>query len=273
MNSVVDLKDRKSICKMLDFTGKNVLVTGAAGQIGMMSAAAFAELGANVIVTDRQCMREKLAYNVNYMNEHFAGKHSFYTTDITVRENVCELMCWIEDNYGYLNAVHSNAGMAFDGDTGSMNIEVLDKTMNINVRAMLLVNMETAKLMKKYNIPGAIVNTASMSGFIVNRVPDEVAHQIAYPMSKAAVIQMTKALAADYAGSGIRVNCVSPGYVFSAAHNGSTEEMINYRISTVPTKRFATADEIVGAVVYLASGLASYTTGTNLVVDGGYSIW
>ncbi len=118
---------------------------------------------------------------------------------------------------------------------------------------------------------GSIVNIASMSGSVVNRPQ----RQAAYNASKAAVIMITKSLATEWAASGIRVNAVSPGYVETAmtAQSRKNVERVKGWLELIPLGRFANPEEIAGPVVFLASGAASFVTGHDLIVDGGYTAW
>lgn len=117
---------------------------------------------------------------------------------------------------------------------------------------------------------GSIINTASMSGLVVN-YPQE---QVAYNAAKAGVIHLTKSLAAEWAKHGIRVNAVSPGYICTDMTPAtSNKEWMDTWFAMGPTKRLGEAHEVAGAVLYLASPLASFTTGANIVVDGGYTCY
>ena len=116
---------------------------------------------------------------------------------------------------------------------------------------------------------GSIINIASISGTIAN-IPQR---QVAYNASKAGVMQMTKSLAIELVDNNIRVNSISPGYIESGLHTGQKDETLTFNASTVPLNRFGSLNEIIGAVVFLATDLSSYCLGTNLVMDGGYTIW
>ena len=123
---------------------------------------------------------------------------------------------------------------------------------------------------------GSIINTASMSGHIINKGSrqDMSRHMTAYASAKAGVIQLTKSIAVSYAADGIRCNSISPGMVLSGLHDHMDMEALErYVEECVPMNRFASLDEMMGIVVYLASDLSSYATGSDFVIDGGVTIW
>lgn len=270
---MLTLETRASVRDRFSFAGQVALVTGAAGQIGLMSAAGFAELGARVVLSDLEPMRGAIEEYAAKLTQQYGQPCAAICSDVTDPASVGALMDEIETRFGDLNVVHSNAGLSYAGDDGDMPVEIWEKTMSVNVRGMLLINQGAAALMRKKGHGGAIVNTASMSAHIINRRRDRERYEVAYPASKAAVLHLTRALAADYMQFGIRVNSISPGYVYSATHQRSTQDKLDWYIDCTPMKRFATAEEMTGAVMYLASPLAAYVTGTDICVDGGYTIW
>ena len=124
-----------------------------------------------------------------------------------------------------------------------------------------------AKQMIRDGVKGSIINTASISGSIVN-LPQP---QAAYNTSKAGVVHMTKVLAVELCEYGIRVNSISPGYTMTEMISSVNPDWIAYWENAVPMHRLATPDELAGAVIYLASAASSYTTGTDLIIDGGFT--
>lgn len=273
MIPLLTLETRKSVLDQFSFKGRTVLVTGAAGQIGLMSAAGFAELGANVVLSDIGGMRDKIEGYAGQLTQAYGNRCIALTADVTDPDSVAALMEDTVQAFGTLHAVHSNAGLSFPEDDGDMPVETWEKTMAINAKGMLLVNQAASRVMREHGHGGAIVNTASMSAHIINRRRDRERYEVAYPASKAAVMHLTKALAADYLQFGIRVNSISPGYVYSTTHERSAQDKLDWYMDCTPMKRFATAEEMTGAVLFLASDLASYATGIDLRIDGGYTMW
>jgi len=141
--------------------------------------------------------------------------------------------------------------------------------MGVNLDGVFFCCQAEAKhmLTKGY---GKIINTASMSGTIVNH-PQK---QVAYNTSKAGVVHMTKTLGAEWASRGVNVNCISPGYVDTPLNQ--SESLMAVRalwIRDTPMNRLAEVDDLTGALIYLASPLSNYTTGCDLIVDGGFTVW
>lgn len=263
----------KSVYQMLSLKGKKAVITGGAGGIARAVSAAFAELGADIALIDIAPMEQELKKNCEYLS----GKYGVQTVpiigDVSNEDSVNQAFHIIEQVFGTVDIVFSNAGITCTGmDHADITVETWKKMLDVNLTGMLLIDRAGAEMMKKHNHGGSIINTASMSAHIVNRRPTMTA-QPGYTASKAGVMQLTKAMAINYADYGIRVNSISPGYVMSGLHNGVKDEVLDFNVSMIPVKRFATLDEVVGAVVYLASDMSTYCIGTDLVFDGGYTIW
>ncbi len=270
---LLDLESRQSVKDQFTFEGKVALVTGAIGQIGMMSAAGFAELGANVVVADIERFKNQLDKLAGDLTAKFGHECIALTFDAADETSVQVMLDKIVEKFGTINVAHSNVGIGMPADQGEYDKNTWDRIMDTNARGTMIMDCALARIMKKNQKGGAIVNTASMSASIINRRPEGCDYEVIYPASKACVIHMTKGLAMQYMKDGVRINTVSPGYVYSAAHFEKTQQDITFNIETTPFKRYATADEVTGAVLYLCSDLASYTTGTDICIDGGYTIW
>jgi NAD(P)-dependent dehydrogenase (short-subunit alcohol dehydrogenase family) len=153
-----------------------------------------------------------------------------------------------------------------------MPVESWDNMIGINYSGMLHIGRTGANIMRDHGHGGSVINTASMSGHIINLTKNPDVSMIAYTSTKAAVLHLTRALAAAYVNSGIRFNSVSPGYIYSGVHDPIPQSHLDWVATTIPMQRFGTLDEIVGIVAFLASDLASYMTGSDVLVDGGYCI-
>lgn len=167
---------------------------------------------------------------------------------------------------GGLDIAVCNAGIIAVEGMLDMSPEEFQRIQSTNVYGVFLTAQAAARAMVGQGRGGVIINTASMSGHIIN-VPQRVGH---YCTSKAAVIQLTKAMAVEFAPHRIRVNSVSPGYILTEL----VEPLVEYHVQwepKIPMGRLGTPEELAGLYLYLASDASSYMTGSDLVIDGGYT--
>lgn len=150
------------------------------------------------------------------------------------------------------------------------DLQAWRKTMDVNLIGAFTVNQAFAQELIKLGHPGSIINVASMSGGVVN-YPQQ---QSAYNASKAGVIMMSRSVAAEWARYGIRVNCISPGYMDTALNRvpALDAQKVIWKDLT-PQKRLGNVDELNGLAVFLASDASTYMTGANVIIDGGYTLW
>jgi len=264
------LLQAKPILSRFQLDGRVALVTGAAQGIGRAFAHALGEAGAKVAVVDLNTAKaETVAHEL-------AQKHIDalpLTADVTQPDAVQAMVEAIVAKWGQLDIGVNNAGIGMWRDSETMTLEEWDRMMAINLRAVFLCCQAEARVMLPRGY-GKIINTASMSGSIVNTPQN----QAAYNTSKAGVIHLTKSLAAEWARRGIRVNCISPGYTRTALVDDllATPEgqtVAPTWMAMTPMNRMAEVTDLQGALVFLASAAADFVTGHDLVVDGGYSAW
>jgi len=246
----------------LDFKDKTALVTGASRGIGRAAAEAMAALGARVYLVSRKL--EDLQQVADSIEA--AGGWAFPRACNTGRpEEIEDLFGSIAEDPAGLDVLVNNAATnPYSGPALEAPGWALEKTWDVNVRGYYEMCRHAAKIMAAGD-GGAIVNVASIMGL----VPEP--QQLVYSMSKAAVIALTRGLAKELGPAGIRVNAIAPGLVetrFSAALIEDAE-IRNLVLKITPLGRWAQPDEIIGAILYLASDLASFTTGSVLVSDGG----
>jgi len=250
-----------------DLSGKIALVTGASRSIGEAIARMLAEHGARVIVSSRKaegCERVAGAIRAN------GGQAEARACHIGEPEQIRALLAAIEAEHGRLDILANNAAAnPYFGPIVDTDLGAFQKTVDVNIRGYFFASSLGAKLMAK-NGGGAIVNVASVNGIVPGH------WQGIYSITKAAIIGMTKAFAKECATMGVRVNAIAPGATdtkFAAALIHSKDEAIKRMTTThVPMERVAQPGEMAGAVLYLVSAAASYTTGACLVVDGGYLV-
>jgi NAD(P)-dependent dehydrogenase (short-subunit alcohol dehydrogenase family) len=238
------------------------IVTGGARGIGFESAKALKENGAKVVIVDINAEAgEKAAKDLDV---------DFLQTDLSKSAEVAKLATNIRSKYGQIDIAFNNAGISVNVPAEECSDEDWHKVINVNLNAVFYCCREFGKVMLEQG-KGSIINMASMSGIISN-TPQP---QSAYNVSKAGVIMLTKSLAGEWAKRGVRVNSLSPGYIGTemAKLGMSNQEWYADWLKFTPMGRVGEPREVANAVVFLASEASSYFTGSNLVVDGGYTAW
>jgi len=248
--------------KLMDFTGKTVFVSGSSRGIGEAVVRAFAANGADVIVSSRdQEACEKVAESIRSEG----GKAQAKACHAGKMEDVSTIFNWISETYGKLDVLVNCGGTnPFYGLIGETPEAAFDKTIDVNLKGPFYLSAEAVKMMKEAG-GGAIVNVASINGITPGHL------QGVYSMTKSAMINMTQAYAREYGNAGIRVNAICPGFIETNMTKVFTanEAMVNGLVKQFPIQRSGQPDDMVGGVLYLASDVAAYTTGTTLVMDGG----
>jgi NAD(P)-dependent dehydrogenase (short-subunit alcohol dehydrogenase family) len=243
--------------------GKVALVSGAASGMGQSEATIFAREGAKVIVAD---VLEAEGKQVADKIAAGGGQARFVKLDVTSEAEWDAAVKAAVGAFGKLDVLVNNAGISGTYDSDMLSSATWDKVMSINAKGVFLGMKSAIPLMKKAG-GGAIVNISSISGF----VGQDGVH-MAYNASKGAVRIMTKTAAVQFAGDRIRVNSVHPGFM-PPMRTSKTSADPTWRakmLGAVPMKREGRVEEVAHAVLFLASDEASYITGTELVVDGGY---
>ena len=246
------------------YTDKIVLVTGGTSGIGKAAAIAFAEAGAKVVLTGR---REKEGAEVAAEINKTGGTAAFVRADVSKDADVQEAIDFVLSTHGHLDVAFNNAGVEIVGSLDQVTEEQYRRTFDINVWGVLnSMKHEIAAMLKTGG--GAIVNTSSVAGHIA------LPQASIYVATKHAVEGLTKAVALEYAKQGIRVNSVAPGSIDTDMVDrlvGKEGDRRNWLLSLHPVGRFGASEEIAAAVLYLASDAAKFTTGTTLLVDGGFT--
>lgn len=242
-------------------------VTGAGSGIGQRLAVGLAEAGAHVAcfdLPDSQGLGET-AERVRALGRRAVALHGTVTSegDLEAAAAACER------DLGPMSVAVNCAGIANAGAAEEMPLDRWQRVLDVNLTGVFLA----AKVEARAMLPrrrGSIVNIASMSGSIVNRG----IRQIHYNASKAGVIHLTKSLAMEWCDRGLRVNAISPGYTLTPMNLRPevAEQRKRFEAET-PMGRMATVDELVGPTIFLASEAASFCTGVDLVVDGGFVCW
>jgi len=246
--------------------GRTALVTGGGTGIGKALAVGFAEAGADVVVCGRtQATLDDAAAAI----EDTGRRALALTADVTKADEVNALIDRIVDAWGRLDIACNNAGVNNWVDAAGMSEEDWDWIYDTNVKGAFLCSQAEARVMIAAG-RGSIINLASISAIITNR-PQPQSH---YNSSKAALVQLSKSLAAEWAPHGVRVNSLSPGYTLTEmADAPRTREAQPIWNRDTPLGRMAEVQEMQGAAVFLASDASSYVTGHDLIVDGGFTVW
>jgi NAD(P)-dependent dehydrogenase (short-subunit alcohol dehydrogenase family) len=240
--------------------GKVALITGGASGMGQSEAVIFAKEGAKVVVADLLDVEGRL------VADSLGGAGRFAHLDVTSEPAWLEAIGAVLSQFGKLDILVNNAGISGTFDPDTLSTSAWDRLMDVNAKGVFLGMKHAIPVMEKAG-GGAIVNISSVSGFVGQK-----GIHMAYNASKGAVRLMTKSAAVQYARSGIRVNSVHPGVMPAMRTSKATADPAfrEKMLSGVPMRRPGRVEEVAYAVLFLASDEASYITGTELVVDGGW---
>ena len=244
----------------LDFTAKVVLVTGSSRGIGAEMIKAFGKRGAKCVVNyvaDPQGQNKADAERVaKELNEPLVIE-----CDVTQPAAVEAMMKQIKDRHGGLDVLINNSGIIADRTIKKMQIEQFESVIRVNLTGTFNVTQKAAAILREN---GRIVNLSSVSGQM------GLFGQANYSSSKAAIIGLTKVSAREFAGQGITVNAIAPGFIDVGMSKGMPDEVTEIFKKQIPLGRLGDVHEIVDAALFLASPMASYITGHVLNVNGGF---
>ena len=252
---------------LFSLEGKIAFVTGAGSGIGQRIAVGLGEAGASVGCFDLESSKglDSTLERIRGLGRQALGVRG----DVTQGADLRQAIDVLEKEIGPLSVAVNCAGIANATPAEEMPLEQWKRMLDINLTGIFLSCQAEGKVMLPRKL-GSIVNIASMSGIIVNRG----LLQAHYNTSKAGVIHLTKSLAMEWSDRGVRVNSISPGYTATPMNvRPEVAEQVKQFEADTPLGRMATVDELVGPAIFLSSQAASFCTGIDLVVDGGFVCW
>jgi NAD(P)-dependent dehydrogenase (short-subunit alcohol dehydrogenase family) len=273
---------KSSYRSLFELKGKTAVVTGALGILGQRFCRGLAEFGASVAVVDLD--PERCAAFAAELSREYDNPAMGAGCDVADPASVAQMIDRVVAQFGAIHVLHNNAASkskdldAFFAPFEKYSLAEWRKIMAVNIDGMFLVAQAVGARMLQQGKGGSIIQTASIYGLVGsdNRIYEgsfylgrQISNPAVYSASKAAVVGLTRHLAALWGSAGIRVNALVPGGVES----GQNETFKSRYSARVPLGRMANGDELVGAVVYLASDASSYMTGQCFVVDGGLTAW
>ncbi len=244
--------------------GKVALVTGGNQGIGKVVAGYLADAGAHIVIfdlNDASAVAEAIA-------KEYGVQAAALVVDVTDPQAVEEAIQKAAGIMGTLDLLFNNAGICLHKPALEVSPQEWLKVIDVNLNGIYYVATAFARYLVAHGKTGNVVNTASMSGTIVN-IPQG---QASYNASKAAVAHLSKSLAVEWAPLGIRVNSISPGYICTEMTGTVRKDWQGYWVSTIPFRRMGTPEELAGAVIYLLSDASTYTSGHDMIIDGCFTV-
>jgi 3-oxoacyl-[acyl-carrier protein] reductase len=242
--------------------GRTVVITGGAGGLGFAMAETLLTEGANVVLTDVSADGLERAIAALGNPDRVVGSVGSASDPDAVAAAAASAM----SSFGQLDVWVNNAGFTRDATIRKMPLEDFDAVIDVHLRGAWLGTREAANIMRENGSPGSIINVSSISGKVGN------IGQTNYSAAKAGIVGLTKAAAKELGFVGIRVNAIQPGIIRTPMTDAMPEQVKAQRLTEVPLGRFGEPREVASVVLFLASDLSSYLTGTVIEIAGGRNI-
>ncbi|WP_173910412.1 SDR family NAD(P)-dependent oxidoreductase [Acinetobacter sp. Marseille-Q1618] len=245
----------------MSFNNKVVIVTGGASGIGLATVKSFCKNGAKVVIADLSQHGQTVSDELN--QQGFTT--SYFQIDVRNEQENKALIQHTVDTFSGLDIVFANAGVAMDAPIDQLPVDRWQKTIDINLTAVYLLDKYAIEYWLAENKQGVIVNCGSIHSWVGKK------GVTAYAAAKAGVKLLTQTLAIDYAAKGIRINAVCPGYIDTPLLSAADERQKETLAKLHPIGRLGQPEEVANVVLFLASDEASFVNGTAILVDGGYT--
>jgi NAD(P)-dependent dehydrogenase (short-subunit alcohol dehydrogenase family) len=249
-----------------DFQNYNTIITGAEGEIGRAISELFASVNSTLILVDQQENQDRLHSFADTLQHDYGIATDCFGIDLRNTHEITEFAETMKKHYDTIQVLINNAGINKIMPAQKYDEADWDDIVNTNLKGTFFISQRIGELMLRHK-RGAIINVASQHGVVGNekRAP--------YCASKAGIINMSRSLAIEWAKFGVRINCVSPSYVI---HDKNSDYLKNPAVareylSRIPLGRYCRPIDVAYAVLFLASPMAEFITGHNLMVDGGYT--
>ena len=257
-----------AVARQFSLEGKVSIMTGAGGGLGQTMALALADAGSTVVCADMDLKgAEETAGQISELDRTAIALKA----DVTIEQDIRNMVDTTVERFGRIDVLVNNAGIHIGGEfpPEDLDREYWDKTLAVNLTGPFLCAQAAGRQMIKQR-SGRIINVASMSALVVNKLTDR--HPISYCASKAGLVMLTKTLAVEWAEHSITVNAIAPSYMNTAIlhpHPVRKAEMVD----CIPMGRLGEPQDLEGTIVYLASDASRFVTGHTLVIDGGLTCW
>ena len=252
--------------------GSVALVTGGARGLGYQHALALAEAGAAVVIGD--ILAEEGRAAAARLTAATGQVVRFIPLDVTDTTHIDAAIAFTQTEVGTLDILVNNAARPSEGcRLEDLTDELWRSIVDINLSSLFYVGKRVATAMIARRTPGRIINIASINAQVISNIAPR--YNAAYCTTKAGVAQLTRAMAAQWAAQGLRVNALAPGYILTeqTAASARNPEIYARNLANTPLGRYGELDELKGSIVFLASAASSFMTGAVLTIDGGYTIW